>query len=100
MSNRRKQARDTCGKFISKTDETLEETITLGEKLGRIWRNLKVLMFFLTCVFLTLPWSVMVYEPAKNYGTLAVDYVRNLTVDVHGNLCSCPLPDLRKERNF
>jgi hypothetical protein len=95
--SKRKPQRDSNGKFTSESLE--EEVLTLGEKIGSFWKKLKIAIFVLTVGFLCIPWSVMAMEPAKAYGSLMMDIVKNYTIDLHGNICSCPLV-LEKKEDF
>jgi hypothetical protein len=100
MSSKRKQNRDSTGRFTGKEDSEEEAITTVTEKIGFLWRRLKLILFVLTFVVLSIPWSVMVFEPAKNYGNLLMEYAKNMTTDVHYNLCSCPLPQAKPRTEY
>ena len=66
-----KKKRDQQGRFITEGGELGSEL--LGESKVRVWKSFKAFIFFMLMLILTLPWSVIFFEPAKLYGYNAVE---------------------------
>lgn len=86
MSSKRK-SRDTLGRFIPDTDEMDSSLLELPKI--KFWRGIKAIIFFCLVVVVSLPWSVIFFEPAKIYSGQFVDYVSNFTASIRDNACSC-----------
>lgn len=86
MSSKRK-TRDSLGRFTPGTEDV--GTTLLEIPKYHFWRSIKTIVFFCIVVIVSLPWSVIFFEPAKTYSSHLVDYVGNLTSVIKDSACSC-----------
>lgn len=76
----KKKIRDQSGRFVPEEEISQERTL---------WRRFRTIVIFSVMLLLSIPWSVIIFEPAKNYGTHFADYVGNVTSSLRENVCSC-----------
>lgn len=84
-----KRARDSCGKFTAETSAPVEETPMLQK--SNLWIRIKYATTLLIILIMSLPWGMILIEPAKYYGMVLGEGVGNFTMNVKDNLCGCPL---------
>lgn len=87
MSPPQKKSRDSLGKFLPAI--LSDESETQEVKRYNIWRICRFLGATLLMLLVGLPWTVLFIEPAKTYGTTAVEFMGNVTTGVRDNLCNC-----------
>jgi hypothetical protein len=96
MSSKKK--RDLFGRFTAGSqDSDSEKSDTVRVTTCGKMKSLVVAILIL---LLGLPWSVLFFQPAKDYGHQVYDFVGNVTNQLKDNLCSCPLKTGRTEGLF
>ena len=84
--------RDNSGKFTSGYEDELEsETAPSKMFVSKILPSLKSIFLIMILFFLGLPWSVLFYQPAKEWSSSIVEHLLVYAQDVKGNMCACPL---------
>jgi len=96
MTPKRILRRNSKGKFTSAVGDENIAPIQVRDAIeipkNRILATLKKIITCLLVLLLGIPWSIIVYEPVKNYSVHAVEYIGNLTTGIKENACSCKSP--------
>ena len=82
-----RKARDSHTRFTPGAEETYPTLLELPKI--KFWRSIKAIIFFCIVVVVSLPWSVIFFEPAKTYSARFVDFMGNLTSVIKDSACSC-----------
>jgi hypothetical protein len=92
MSLKNKQHRDEYGRYTPKDPPSMEEETKNTDNKDnnmKFLTKLKTIIFFSVILILSLPWTVIFFEPAKTYGTYMMGAVGNMTSNIRNNVCSC-----------
>ena len=94
MSTRK--LRNSQGRFIPKPEEESEQEKEKENKIviniGRmVWRNFRTTGIILFLILLTLPWTIIFFEPAKKLGFHYAESISNLTTIFKDSVCSCQI---------
>ncbi len=83
-----KRNRDSSGKFIGDSPTTCDDpkiqTVT-------IWKKIKFAITILIVLLMSLPWGIIMVEPAKLYGMAIGESVSNFTIGIKDNFCGCAI---------
>jgi hypothetical protein len=90
-----KRKRDSLGKFTSSKDD--EEGKLNKINISSIWNRVKVVMVLLIFVVLSLPWTILIYEPTKNFGSNIGDMLTNYTTEIKDSYCHCSRSSLNSQ---
>ena len=85
-----KRRRDSSGKYSSNKEENEEDKELL--KVKSIWSKVKVGMALFVLLILSLPWTILIYEPTKNLSLNVGEMLSNMTVELRDNYCQCKRP--------
>ena len=77
MSTTKKKTRDSQGRFITNGEESEQDTKDLPPT--SYWKKLRTLIVFTMMLVLSLPWTVIIFQPARTYSNQAVEYFGGLT---------------------
>jgi hypothetical protein len=91
MSQRK--LRNSQGRFIPKPeDEEVQNENKIVVNVGRaVWRNFRTTGIIIFLILLTLPWTIIFFEPAKKLGLNCAELIANLTTIFKDSVCSCQI---------
>ena len=81
--------RDSSGKFICDSTTPSEEQVVIQN--WNLWRRMRFFISMMVVLILSLPWGMIMIEPAKNYSFAIGEGVSNFTTSLKDNFCSCPI---------
>jgi hypothetical protein len=87
-----KRVRNSQGRFLSKPEEESEKEKEnkIEINIGRmVWRNFRSTAIILILIIVTLPWTIIFFEPAKKIASHYAETVGNLTSIFKDSVCSC-----------
>jgi hypothetical protein len=85
-----KRQRDSSGKFTCEGSGIAEETSLWT--ISRILRIVKIILTIIVVIVISMPWGMLMVEPAKQYGIAWTTTVTNFTGELKDNFCGCSLP--------
>lgn len=100
MSTKKKATRDSQGRFITPGNE--EDVIdgNFGQDKFKLFSKLRLLIFSLIMIILSIPWSVIFFQPAKNMGNNFYNYVGNITDGFKDSFCDCNIARTLRDPKF
>jgi len=83
------RVRDSNGKFTSDSITEKEKSQDSPKASSRIWKVVKSFLGVVVIVVLIIPWTVIVYEPAKNFSHSSTAVLMEATNTLKDSLCNC-----------
>jgi hypothetical protein len=93
-----KKRRDSLGRFVSDGQDSDSEQVEVPKV--RFWGKMRAVIVLTMMLVLGLPWTVIFFQPAKDYGNHMFDLMGNVTNQLKENMCSCPAKAGRTETSF
>lgn len=97
MSTTKKKTRDSQGRFVTNGEESEQDTKDLPPT--SYWKKLRTLIVFTMMLVLSLPWTVIIFQPARTYSNQAVEYFGVLTSNLRDSVCNCQASAICKTLN-
>ena len=81
--------RDSSGKFVCDSASTPEEIPLIQPQ--NLWKKFKYFISLIIVLILSLPWGMIMMEPAKNYTLAFGEGVKNITSNLKDSFCACSI---------